>query len=137
MRARLAVLAAVAAALVGGCGGAPPPDDATSRAQIRKIVLEWHRYQADGNGKAWCALLTRRSRYAQGGAKCEQSIARYRSLSAPIRQALRDTKVDSIAVTGDKATAQTHTTATVDGVTRKTPPTTIPLRWEGGRWKVD
>ena len=137
MRARLAVLAAVTAALVSGCGGAPPPDDATSRAQIRKIVLEWHRYQADGNGKAWCALLTRRSRYAQGGAKCEQSIAGYRSFSAPIRQALRDTKVDSIAVTGDKATAQTHTTATVDGVTRKTPPTTIPLRWEGGRWKVD
>jgi hypothetical protein len=137
VHARLAVLATIAAALVSGCGGAPPPDDATSHAQIKKIVLEWHRYQADGNGKAWCALLTRRSRYAQGGDKCEQSIARYRSLSAPIRQALRDTKVDSIAVTGDKATAQTHTTATVDGVTRKTPPTTIPLRWEGGRWKVD
>lgn len=136
MRARLAVLA-TAAALVGGCGSVPPPDDATSRAQITKIVLEWHRFQADGNGKAWCALLTRRSRYAQGGAKCEQSIARYRSLSAPIRQALRDTKVDSVAVTGDKATAQTHTTATIDGVTRTTPPTTIPLRWEGGRWKVD
>ena len=79
----------------------------------------------------------RRSRYAQGGDKCAQSIARYRSLSAPIRQALRDTKVDSVAVTGDKATAQTHTTATVDGVTRKTPSTTIPLRWEAGRWKVD
>jgi hypothetical protein len=135
VRARIAVLAL--AAVLCGCGGPPPPDDATSRAEIIKIVLEWHRYQADGNGKAWCALLTKRARYAQGGAKCEQSIARYRSFSAPLRQALRETKVDSVAVTGDKATAQTHTTAIVGGVTRRTPPATIPLRWEGGRWRVD
>jgi hypothetical protein len=40
-------------------------------------------------------------------------------------------------VAGDQATAKTHTTATVDGVKRETPPATIPLRWEGGRWKVD
>ena len=137
VRARLAVLATTAAALVGGCGGTPPPDDATSRAQITTIVLNWHRYQADGNGKAGCALLTKRARYSMGGDKCERTIDGYASFSAPIRQALRDTKVDSVAVTGDKATAQTHTTATVGGVTRKTPPATIPLRWEGGRWKVD
>ena len=136
MRARLAVVI-LAAAVLGGCGGPPPPDDATSRAQIAKIVLEWHRYQADGNGKAWCALLTKRARYAQGGDKCEQSIARYRSFSAALRQALRDTKVDSVVVTGDKATAQTHTTATVGGVSKRTPSATIPLRWEKGRWRVD
>jgi hypothetical protein len=127
----------VAAVVLAGCGGPPPPDEATSRAQITKIVLDWHRYQADGNGRAGCALLTKRARYAQGGDRCERSIDRYASLAAPIRQALRDTKVDSVVVTGDKATAKTHTTATVGGVTRKTPPATIPLRWEKGRWKVD
>ena len=135
MRARLAVLAA--AALVGGCGGAPVPDEATSRAQITRTVLAWHRYQADGNGKAGCALLTKRARYAQGGKACEKSIDRYRTFSAPLRQALRDTRVDEVVVTGDKATAKTHTTATVGGVVKKTPPAVIPLRWEKGRWRVD
>lgn len=127
----------VAAALVGGCGGAPVPDDATSRTQIVRAVLAWHRYQADANGKAGCALLTKRARYAQGGDKCARSIDRYASLAAPIRQALRDTKVDKVTITGDKATVVTHTTATRGGVTRKTPPATIPLRWERGRWRVD
>jgi hypothetical protein len=137
VRARLLLPLLVAAALLGGCGGPPPPDEATSRTQIKQIVLEWHRYQADGNGKAGCALLTKRARYAQGGDKCAASIDRYRTFAAPIRQALRDTQVDQVVVIGDKATAKTHTTATVGGVTRTTPPATIPLRWEGGRWRVD
>ena len=136
MRARLTVLL-VAAALVAGCGGPPVPDEATSRTQIVQAVLAWHRYQADANGKAGCALLTKRARYAQGGDKCARSIDRYASLAAPIRQALRDTMVDSVTITGDKATALTHTMATRGGVTSRTPPATIPLRWEGGRWRVD
>jgi hypothetical protein len=135
-RPALAVLLA-AGALAGGCGGAPPPDDATSRTQIVRTVLAWHRYQADGNGKAGCALLTKRARYAQGGDNCARSIDRYASLAAPIRQALRETKVDEVTITGDKATVVTHTTATRDGVTRKTPPATIPVRWERGHWLVD
>jgi hypothetical protein len=133
-RRTLAVLLLVAA-FVGGCGGPPVPDDATSRTQIVRAVLAWHRYQADANGKAGCALLTKRARYAQGGDKCARSIDRYASLAAPIRQALRDTKVDRVTITGDKATVVTHTTR--GGVTRKTPPATIPLRWERGRWRVD
>jgi hypothetical protein len=137
VRARPLAPLLAAVALLGGCGGPPPPDDATSRAQIRQIVLDWHRYQAEGNGKAGCALLTKRARYAQGGDKCEQSIDTYRRYSAAIRQALRDTQVDDVVVTGDKATARTHTTATVGGVKKTTPPATIPLRWEGGRWRVD
>jgi hypothetical protein len=137
VRARFAFLLLFAAALVGGCGGPPPPGDAASRAQITRTVLAWHRYQADGNGKAGCALLTKRARYAQGGDKCARSIDRYASFAAPIRQALRDTKVDSVTITGDKATVQTHTIATRDGVSRKTPPATIPVRWERGRWRVD
>ena len=135
-RPALAVLL-VAAALVAGCGGPPPPDDATSRTQITRAVLAWHRYQADADGKAGCALLTKRARYAQGGDDCARSIERYSSLAAPVRQALRDTKVDKVTITGDKATVVTHTTATEGGVTRKTPPATIPLRWERGRWRVD
>jgi hypothetical protein len=136
VRALLAVLLA-AATLLGGCGGPPPPDEATSRTQITTTVLAWHRYQADGNGKAGCALLTKRARHAQGGDDCERSIDRYASFAAPIRQALRDTKVDSVSITGDKATAVTHTMATRNGVTSRTPAATIPLRWEGGRWRVD
>jgi hypothetical protein len=136
VRARLFALS-VAAALIAGCGGPPPPDDATSRTQITRAVLAWHRYQAEGNGKAGCALLTKRARYAQGGDDCARSIERYASLAAPIRQALRDTKVDRVTITGDKATVITHTIATRDGVTRKTPPATIPVRWERGRWRVD
>src|SRR6188472_400287 len=104
MRVAVSTVLVTVAALVGGCGGPPPPDDATSRAQITKIVLDWHRYQADGNGKAGCALLTKRARYAQGGENCAKSIDRYASLAAPIRQALRDTKVDKVTITGDKAT---------------------------------
>jgi hypothetical protein len=135
-RPALAVLL-VAATVVAGCGGPPVPDDATSRAQITRAVLAWHRYQADANGKAGCALLTKRARYAQGGDNCAASIDRYASLAAPIRQALRDTKVDKVTITGDKAEVVTHTTATKGGVTRKTPPATIPVRWEKGRWRVD
>jgi hypothetical protein len=135
VRARLpAVLAAVA--VLSGCGEVPPPDDATSRSQIKTVVLEWHRYQADGNGKAGCALLSKRARYANGGDKCERTIDALGQLAAPIRQALRATQVDSVAITGDKATAVTHTTATRNGVTSKTPTATIPLRWEGGRWVI-
>jgi hypothetical protein len=137
VRARQLAILFAAVVLLPGCGSPPPPDDATSRTQIRQIVLDWHRYQAEGNGKAGCALLTKRARYAQGGDKCERSIDRYRNFEAPLRQALRDTQVDSVVVTGDKATAETHTMATIDGVRKRTPPATIPLRWEGGRWKVD
>jgi hypothetical protein len=137
VHARAAAFLAAAAVLVAGCGGPPVPDDATSRAQITRAVLAWHRYQADANGKAGCALLTKRARYAQGGDDCARSIERYSSLAAPVRQALRDTTVDKVTITGDKATVVTHTTATEGGVTRKTPPATIPLRWERGRWRVD
>ena len=135
-RRTLAVLLVVAG-LVAGCGGAPPPDDATSRTQITRAVLAWHRYQADANGRAGLCAADQAGRYAQGGDDCARSIERYSSLAAPIRQALRDAKVDKVTITGDKATVVTHTTATEGGVTRKTPPATIPLRWERGRWRVD
>ena len=136
MRARLTSVL-IAAVVVAGCGGAPVPDDATSRAQITRAVLAWHRYQADANGKAGCALLTKRARYAQGGADCAaRSTATRRS---PPRSARRcaTPRWTQVTITGDKATVVTHTTATEGGVTRKTPPATIPLRWERGRWRVD
>src|SRR3954454_4707021 len=115
---------------MAGCGGPPVPDDATSRAQITRAVLAWHRYQADADGKAGCALLTKRARYAQGGDGCARSIERYASLAAPIRQALRDTKVDKVTIPGDRAPVVTHTAATRGGAPRRPPPATIPLRWE-------
>jgi hypothetical protein len=56
MRTRLPALAAVV--LVAGCGHDPPPDAATSRGSVAKVVLDWHRAQAAGDGEAACRLLT-------------------------------------------------------------------------------
>jgi hypothetical protein len=56
MRIHVAALAALV--LLSGCGHDPTPDAATSRGLVAKVVLDWHRAQAAGDGEAGCRLLT-------------------------------------------------------------------------------
>jgi hypothetical protein len=149
MRARLLVLAATG--LIAGCGGASPPDEATSRALVQKVVLDWHRDLAAGDGEAGCALLTEAQQeqtveFDRNLAKvigtdaaddCASAIARYGRFSEAGRQVLLGARVDSVRVHGDRATATVHTSAALRGVAQPTPPVDIPLRWQDDRWLID
>jgi len=147
MRARLA---AVAAALVvlAGCGDDSPPDQATSRGLVESVVLDWHRFQAEGDGEAGCRLLTdegqaeilkldRDIAKSLGTARpdsCAAAVAKIGRWSEESRQVLRDTEIDAVRVDGARATVTAHTSAVVNGVRRQTPPVDIRLRWQDDRW---
>ena len=106
------------------CGGPPVPDDATSRAQIVRTVLAWHRYQADGP-EGGCALLTKRPATHRAATTAPpRSSATRRSRPDPPGAARHQGGLgDDHRRQGDGVT---HTTATTGGVTRKTPPARSP-----------
>jgi hypothetical protein len=136
--------------LPAGCGGEAPPDASTSEQLITTAVLDWHRLQAARDGDAACNLLTDKQQgvLVDSRAKisraigqsppqdCAQAIASGPT-SAQFQQLMLNTQVDAVRVEGERATATAHTTATVNGIERRTPPAEIPLRWEDGRWLID
>lgn len=121
-----------------------------SRALIEKTVLDYQRAQAAGDGEAGCDLLTeearkqsvesdRRLTKAIGVAPadtCEEVIARFGSYSGTFREALLNTQIDSVSITGEQAKVTVHSSATRNGVLQEIPPSTLPLSWEDGRWLV-
>jgi hypothetical protein len=148
MRAALAALAAVV--LLAGCGGEPLPDEATSRAMVERTVLDWHRFQAEGNGEAGCRLLTEEQQEGavesdreiaeligtEAADDCAEAVAKIKRFSDTARQLFLNTQVDAVRLEGERATATVHTSAVVNGATHVTQPVDIPLRWDGGRWLI-
>jgi len=150
MRACLTAVAATIA--LAGCGDAPLPDEATSRLLVEQVVLDWHRFQADGNGESGCRLLTGERQDAMAELHreiaasiegdpvpedCTAAVATYASFPDSARQMLRDTRVDTVRLDGERATATAHTTVVLRGVERQTPPVELPLVWSDGRWLID
>jgi hypothetical protein len=140
---------AAALVLLSGCGGGPPEGEAANMALVRDTVLSWHTLQADRDARA-CELVTsdavermlafeRKTATAIGTPApedCEAMIAG-RPNSEEYRTLMLNTIVDVVRVDGVRATATAHTSATLRGVVRTTQPVPIPLRWDGGRWRVD
>jgi hypothetical protein len=147
MRALIAALGALV--LLAGCGD-EPPDQATSRGMVETTILDWHRAQAAGDGKAGCRLLTEKGQAAllKGDRKiaaivgtsapgsCAQAVAKYGSFSDTFRQAMLNTRVDAVRLDGERATATVHTSAVANGVLRQIPPADIALRRDDGRWLI-
>ena len=148
MRALIGALGALG--LLAGCGDEPPPDQATSRTMVETTILDWHRAQAAGDGKAGCRLLTEQGQAAlvKGARKtaaivgtsapgsCAQAVAKYAAFSDTFRQAMLNTRVDAVRLDGERATATAHTSVVANGVLRQTPPADIGLRWDDGRWLI-
>jgi hypothetical protein len=149
MRIRLVLVAVVG--LLSGCGGSPPPDEATSRALVQQVVLDWHRDLAAGDGEAGCALLTEAQQNqmvdfdrnlaktigTDGADTCADAVSKTGAISEPGKQVLLNTHVDSIAIHGDRATAVVHSSAVLGGISQPVGEVDIPLRWEDGRWLID
>jgi hypothetical protein len=149
VRIRLAIVAAVG--LLSGCGGTPPPDEATSRALVRQVVLDWHRDLAAGDGEAGCALLTEAQQDqmvdfdrnlaktigTDGADTCADAVSKTGEISESGKQVLLNTQVDSVAIHGDHATVVVHSSAVLGGIARPVGAVDIPLRWEDGRWLID
>lgn len=147
MRRWVAVVVVVL--LPAGCGEEAPPDVATSERLVTTTVLDWHRLQAAHDGEAACALLTEKQRTVIVDSRaaimravgepptedCAEAIARGPS-SAQFQELMLNTEVDAVRVEGEQATATAHTTATIRGVPRRTPPARIGLRWVDGRWLI-
>jgi hypothetical protein len=143
--------AALAAAfLLAGCGGGSPPDESTSRTQIEQTVLDVHRHEVSGNGKAACELFTEKTREQvvadnrklqlgdEPADSCEEAIEKQAHLyaSGTIREAMTNVVIDAVEITGERATVTTHSSAHRNGVLTQIPPATLHLAWEDGRWRM-
>ena len=149
MRVHVAALAV--GVLLSGCANGPPADEAASRGLVQKTLLDWHRAQAAGDGEAGCRMLTEKRQAGMVKADRELSatigrvpadscvgvVANYAQHSDQFRELMRNSRVDSVHLNGERATAIMHTSVVLNGVTRDTPPASLALRWDDGRWLVD
>lgn len=125
----------VGAALLAGCGGHPglPPPTGSDRDQIAQTVRGYLKALADSDASTACEELTATAQQdlatMGGSGSCETGAA---SLSTQVqdsdRRSLRSAKVFDQRIHGARATAK---------VTGKgTPPRSLPLEKEDGRWKI-
>ena len=148
MRTRLPALAAIV--LVAGCGHDRRPDAVTSRGSVAKVVLDWHRARAAGDGEAACRLLTEANQTAM--VRAGRGLAALGSMRSPDNcleavtlmgfspvapEVLLDTHVDAVSISGDRAAATARTSAVIDGLMGQVSLVHITLRWADGRWLID
>lgn len=144
MRIRVAALAV--AVLLSGCGHDPPPG-ATSRGLVAKVVLDWDRARAGGDGEPGCRLLTQaqqaaivrsgRRLAAIGGTRSPASCVEAVTFMGPAPEVLLFTRVDAVRISGERATATARTTALSNGLRGQGPPVNITLRWSDGHWLIE
>ena len=130
MKAPLAI-AAVSALLVAGCG-ADKPDD---KAQIETALETYYKAFAKGDSGGACTELARETKEelekAAGGKDCTEVLdqALKRPDYAKVAPKLASVEISAVTIADGKATAK----ATVPGVGK---PTVVPLKKEGGSWKI-
>jgi hypothetical protein len=132
---QLCVVSALLSVL--GCGGGSPPDEATSEAQIRRVVVNYNVAAAEGRGEAACELRVEEKRddvdpaLVPPGMEDELTdCASYWEWTGPRlpaagRQVMLETQVAAVSIDGETATA-TGTNGAV-----------FNLRWTDGAWKLD
>lgn len=132
--------AALAAALLAGCGGGSEPSDAD---QVRDTITAYLDAQTSGDGTAACALLRPAGRRQLAGLvakaaeglitqpSCEDAVGLVRTAAGPdlLRQ-LADAQVEDVQVTGSRATA---VVAGGSEIGRRT----VTLVRVGGEWRID
>jgi hypothetical protein len=138
-RTAAAAAAALAAALTAaGCGGSSTPTD---KQQITTTLLTYYKAFGKGDTAAACSQLSRVTRTqlekAGGGKACSQILAaaRKRPAYAQIAPKLAQTRVTTITVVRDKASAG----ILVPGVKQNGAlgvRTNVPLLKESGAWKI-
>jgi anti-sigma-K factor RskA len=129
MTARLCLVAALAASVLGACDARP------SETAVRNAVNSWSEAVASHHGAAACARLSselrrRIERHLVGeGTKgsCDTWAARWVSPRHPASH--RDARVTAIRIRGAYATANL--------VARGVPTGTVTLMQENGRWLID
>ena len=120
------VLAAAFAA--AGCGGS-----SSNKAQIESTIRTYYTAFANGDSAKACDQLSTSTRatleHQGGGRKCADLLtaAGQRPGAQKVKPALKSPKFGAVNVTGNNATAS----VTVAGT-----PTTVPLKKEGGDWKI-
>ncbi|MEA2466214.1 MAG: hypothetical protein QOJ57_340 [Thermoleophilaceae bacterium] len=131
MRA-VAALVVVAGLLVAGCGGSDKPSD---KEQIETALKTYYNAFATGDSGGACHELAKETKAelekAAGGKDCTEVLdqALKRPDYAKVAPKLAGVKISAVTIAMDKATAK----ATVPGVGK---PTTVPLKKEGGTWKI-
>jgi hypothetical protein len=137
-RAIAAVLAA-GALVASGCGGGGG-DGKSEKEKAEEAVSAYYKAFGSGDSDTACSYLAKETaaalEKAGGGRDCPEVLdaALKRPDYARIAKQLADVKVTSVRVTGKTATATTE----VPGVGAGNDPvsTTVPLRKEGGQWKI-
>src|SRR2546429_8188621 len=124
----IALLLVAAAFGAAGCGGA-----SSNKAQIESTIRTYYTAFANGDSAKACDQLSTSTRAELerqgGGRKCADLLtaAGGRPGAKRVKPALKNPKFGTVNVTGNNATVS----LTVAGT-----PTTVPLKKEGGRWKI-
>lgn len=131
-----ACVLAAAALIATGCGGGGQTD----KQRVEAVVTTYYRAFGSGDSNTACnqlATATVAALEKAGGKKCAQVLdaAQKRPDYARVAPKLNGVKVTAVKVTGKAATATTQVpgVATADGTGVTT---TVPLRKEGGSWKI-
>jgi hypothetical protein len=126
-----AAIAAALALLVAGCGKDKPDD----KAQITTALETYYKAFGTGDSGGACKELASGTleelEKAGGGKDCAEILdqALKRPDYAKVAPQLAKVQISAVTIAGDKATAR----ATVPGVGK---PTVVPLKKEGGSWKI-
>jgi hypothetical protein len=135
---RAAAVAAALALLIAGCGESGAPTD---REQIKNTLLTYYKAFGKGDTESACNELSEVTKTqlekAGSGKDCTEILdaALKRPDYAEIASKLAGTRVESITVVHDKATAA----VLVPGVKENGAlgaRTNVPLVKEGGAWKI-
>jgi hypothetical protein len=128
---RAVSLAAALVLLVAGCGQDKPSD----KDEIVSSLETYYKAFGTGDSGGACNELASGTREelekAGGGKDCTEILdqALKRPDYAKVAPQLAKVQISAVTIAGDKATAK----ATVPGVGK---PTVVPLKKEGGSWKI-
>jgi hypothetical protein len=135
---RAFVFAVAAALLVAGCGGKPKPSE---KQQIQTVLTTYYKAFGSGDTGGACHELAKDTKEAlekaAGGKDCTEVLAA--ALKQPdyarIASKLGGARITNVTIAMDKATARILL-PDVPGATGEGARTTVPLKKEGGAWKI-
>ena len=113
-RSRHAAAAAAVAVLVAGCGGGGG-DEAPDPERVTEAATDYAHAFGAGDGEKACELLTpeAQEKFTAGVSSlvgtrdCAEAVSKLQAVAGPnVTGPFRDARVDSVKVTGDKATAR-------------------------------
>jgi hypothetical protein len=136
-RGAVVAMGAVLVIAGGACGGGDDGSgSATDQREVEGVIVGLETALRAGDAKAVCAALTAKGQremkattFAGDGQSCEQSVAMLGAASAKAKLKQRPTKVLSVTIDGDTATAK------ISDAGRPALQTTLVR--QDGSWKLD